>query len=364
MKTRAMVLEEFNKTLKLMDFDIPEIPKGGLLVKIVASGICGSDVHMWEGKDPRVPLPIILGHEGVGIVEEINGVKEDLNGEELKKGDLIIWDRGVVCGKCYFCKVAKEFYLCPNRKIYGINRSCKEYPHLLGAYSEYMILEEKTEILKFDKGVDPSVMVLAGCSGSTATHAFDILKEPLLGKVVVVQGGGPLGIFALSLARLQGAANVILITGSSQRIQVAKNIGVDLILDRKTLLEEERKRKILDITHGRGADIVIEATGSSSAVLEGINLLRKGGIYLIVGVSTPQESIPLDIYEITSRNITLQGVWVSDARHLKQAVSFISKNQNIFLPLITHRLPLEKANEGLMLMKERKAVKVVLEEKN
>lgn len=359
MKARAMVLEEFDKPLLLREFDIPEIPNNSVLVKITASGICGSDIHMALGEDPRVPLPIILGHEGVGEIIEINGEKKDLNGEILKKGDLIIWNRGIVCGECFWCKISREPYLCPNRKIYGINRSCKDYPYLLGAYSEYMILEEKTEILKLPKDIDPSIMVMAGCSGATAVHAFDTLRESLLGKTVVIQGGGPLGIFSLALSKLQGAENTVLITGSSKRIDIAKNIS-DLILNRYETSEEERRKKILDLTHRRGADIVIEATGDSRALLEGIKLVRKGGTYFIMGVATPQESISLDVYDLASRNINLQGIWVSDARHLAQAVSFIAKNQEVFTQLITHKLPLEEANEGLRLMKEKLAVKVVL----
>ncbi|MFN3699473.1 MAG: alcohol dehydrogenase catalytic domain-containing protein, partial [Dictyoglomus sp.] len=134
MKSKAAVLEEFGKPLVIKHLEIPKLLSKGILVKMVASGICGSDLHMIDGKDPRVPLPIILGHEGVGEVIEINGEKKDLNGEVINKGDLIIWNRGIVCGECYFCKVAKTPYLCNNRKIYGINRSCAEYPYLLGSY--------------------------------------------------------------------------------------------------------------------------------------------------------------------------------------------------------------------------------------
>lgn len=361
MKSRSMVLEEFKKPLILREFDIPELPKNGLLVKILFSGICGSDLYMIEGKDPRVPLPIILGHEGVGEIIEINGEKKDLNDEILKKGDLIIWNRGIACGECFYCKVAKESYLCPYRKVYGINRSCREYPYLLGAFSEYIILEEKTEIIKLPKDSDPSLMVLAGCSGATAVHAFDFLSNNLMGKSVVIQGGGPLGMFSCVLARYIGAENIILISGSSKRLDIARKIGVDLVIDRNEFSIQERKQKILDITHGRGADIVIEATGNSNAILEGIDLLRRGGIYLIVGVSTPQEKIPIDIYEIAYKNLTIQGIWVSEGSHLYKAVSFILRNKDIFSLFITHKFSLKEVNEGLEVMKKREALKVVLE---
>ncbi|MEN3012766.1 MAG: zinc-binding dehydrogenase [Dictyoglomus thermophilum] len=359
MKAKAAILEEFKKPLVIRYVDIPPLLEGGILVKMVSSGICGSDIHMVDGEDPRVPVPIILGHEGVGEIVEINGEKRDLNGEILKKGDLIIWNRGVVCGECYFCKVLKMPYLCENRKIYGINRSFKEYPHLSGAFAEFIILEEKTEILRLSPNTDPNVIVMAGCSGATAVHAIDALEDNLLDKTVVVQGGGPLGIFALSLAKFQGAKNTILITGSSFRKEIAEKIGIDMILDRNTSAEE-RLNKILDITYGRGADVVIEATGTNKAVPEGLRFLRKGGTYIIAGVASPQEKVPIDFYEVSSKNITIKGVWVSDAEHFKKAVSFVEKHQDLFATLITHKISLDEINYGLDLVRERKAGKVVI----
>lgn len=360
MKSRSAVLEDFGKPLVIKYFDIPKPPQNGILVKMVASGICGSDLHIIEGKDPRVPLPIILGHEGVGEIIEINGEKRDLNGEFLRRGDLIIWNRGIACGECYFCKIAKTPYLCENRKVYGINRSCSEYPYLLGAFSEYIILEEKTEIIKLPPNVDPIVMVMAGCSGATAVHAIDSMRDNLLDKTVVVQGGGPLGIFLIALSKFLGAKYTVLVTGSSFRKELAEKIGVDLVLDRNLLKEEERIKKIFDITHGRGADVLIEATGSNVAILEGLKMLRKGGVYLVVGVSTPQEKIPIDFYDISSKNLEIKGVWVSDAEHFKKAVGFIEKYEDIFKPIITHKISLDNINEGLSLMRERKAGKVVI----
>ncbi len=360
MKAKAAVLEEFGNPLVIRYFDIPELPPKGILVRMVASGVCGSDLHMIDGKDSRVPLPIILGHEGIGEVIEINGEKRDLNGEIVKKGDLVIWNRGIVCRECYFCQIAKMPYLCENRKIYGINRSCTEYPYLLGSYSEYIILEEKTEIMKVSSRVDPAVMVMAGCSGATGIHAIDSLQDNLLDKTVVVQGGGPLGIFVLVLSKLLGARYTILITGSNFRKKIVEKIGIDLILDRN-LSEEEKIKKILEITYKKGADLVIEATGSNKAILEGIKMLRKGGTYLIVGVATPEEKISVDFYDISSKSLIIKGIWVSDTEHLKKAVVFIEKYEDIFKPIITHRISLEEINEGLKLVRERKAVKVVID---
>ncbi|MGJ8454722.1 zinc-binding dehydrogenase [Pseudothermotoga sp. U03pept] len=361
MKAKAMVLEQFNQPLVQREFELSRLPEGALLVKILASGVCGSDLHMAEGEDPRTPLPIILGHEGVGEIVQIDGKKKDLNGEELNSGDWIIWNRGIVCNECFWCKVARQPYLCPNRKTYGINLSCRDYPHLLGAYAEYMVLFKETEILKIPKSIDPANLVLAGCSGATAMHGFDVLSEPLLGKTVVVQGAGPLGVFCVVAAKSLGASTVVMISGTKQRLELAMEAGADMVLNRHESSSEERIAILKTLTHNRGADVVIEASGSSNALIEGFNLLRRGGTYLVTGVAVPQQAIPVDVYkDLVFKNIDLKGIWVSDARHLIQAVELVIRHEKVFEKLVTHRLPLEKANEALRLVEERQALKVVL----
>ncbi len=356
-----MVLEEFKKALVKQEFEIPNLSDGQILVKVLASGVCGSDVHIAKGEDPRAPLPLILGHEGVGKVVEIVGEKSDLFGSKIQPGDLIIWNRGIVCCQCFWCKVARQPFLCPNRRIYGINMSCRDHPYLLGAYSEYMILLKGTDVLKLEKNLDPAILVVAGCSGATAMHAFDVLTEPLVGKIVVVQGAGPLGVFCLVAAKSLGASVVILISGSKQRLDIAKQAGADIVLSRYEQSEEERYRQVMNVTNTRGADVVIEATGSSEALSEGLRLLRRGGTYLVTGVAVPQHSILMDVYhDLVLKNANIHGIWVSDSRHLVQAVKLIEEHPKLFEKLITHRLKLEQANEALQLVEERKALKAVL----
>ena len=147
MRAFAAVLEAFNAPLVWREFEVLPPSPGGLTVKIEAAGICGSDLHMWEGKDPRTPLPIILGHEAVGRVMASGGEKRDITGRIVREGDLIAWDRGVTCGECYYCVARKEPYLCSNRRVYGINLSCAEPPYLLGGYAEMIQLLPRTNVL-------------------------------------------------------------------------------------------------------------------------------------------------------------------------------------------------------------------------
>ena len=145
-KARAAVVTEFGKPLEMQNFEVPKLREGQVLVRITASGVCGSDVHIWKGLDPRVKTPLILGHEGIGVVENLAGEKSDVFGNVLNVGDNIIWDRGVVCGVCHYCVIHKTPSLCVNRWTYGISKTCAEPPYLNGCYSEAMVLDEKTKI--------------------------------------------------------------------------------------------------------------------------------------------------------------------------------------------------------------------------
>jgi len=356
-----MVLEAFNEPLVKREIVIPALERGQVLVKLSASGVCGSDVHQWKGEDPRIPLPLIPGHEGVGTVVETVGEKLTVDGKPLEAGDSIIWNRGVVCRACRFCTVLGEPSLCPNRRVYGISIPADEPPYLNGCYADYIILREGTDVFHADTGIDPAVLVPASCSGATVAHAFDMLDGTLAGATVVVQGPGPLGLFAAAFAREYGASEVVMIGGTPGRLALAEEFGAGVVLNRRETTVEERREAVLSLTSGRGADIVIEATGAHGAAIEGIRLLRRGGTFLTTGYSQPVGTEEVDFYrDIVLKNAIVRGVWVSDTRHLAMAVALVSKHPALFGKLVTHRLPLERAGEALGIVDRREALKAVL----
>ncbi|MDI3534343.1 MAG: hypothetical protein PWQ82_708 [Thermosediminibacterales bacterium] len=360
MLSRVMVLEEFNKPLVEKEVEIPQLSSGEVLVKISASGVCGSDVHMWKGEDPRTPLPIVLGHEGVGEIVEINGSKKTVDGIELKTGDTILWNRGITCGKCFYCKVARQPFLCEDRKVYGINISFNEHPHLNGCYSEYIVLRHNTDVFKIPKDIDPAIIVNASCSGATAAHGFDIIK-PGNGDVVVIQGPGPVGIFSVAFAKACGVKEIVVIGGTQKRLDLCREFGATRILNRHETTREDRKQAIFELTRGRGADYVIEAAGYPQALREGLGLVRPGGTYLSMGFAQPMGSIEFDGYsDLVRKNIRIMGVWVSDTRHTFQAMNLVLSNPEAFEKMISHRYPLLKANEALRAMDNKEALKAVL----
>jgi len=360
LKTRAMVLETFNAPLVMREFEIPVLRDSEVLVRIDAAGVCGSDVHMWKGEDERTPLPIVLGHEGVGTVADIKGKKEYVTGETLKTGDRILWNRGVSCNGCYYCAVLNQPWLCRTRKVYGINRPLSEPPGLNGCYAGHLVLVASTDIFKVDDKIDPAILVSASCSGATVAHAFD--EYPFAyGSSLLIQGPGPLGVYAVAFASHLGASEIMVTGGSENRLQFCKGFGATALLNRRTTSIEERREFILSRTGGRGVDVVIEATGDPSAVHEGLLALRPGGAYLSIGFSQPPGNCNVDFFrEIVSKNVRIQGVWVSGTRHTFQALSLIEKQQKLFGRMITHRFRLDEANEALAAMEGREALKAVL----
>lgn len=360
-KSRAMVLEKFNNPLKMREYPLPEPAEKEILVKVTAAGVCGSDVHMWKGEDPRTPLPIILGHEGVGRVAALKGERLDIMGNRVREGDAVLWHRGVTCGQCYYCAVIKEPSLCQNRLVYGINRSSEAQPHLRGAYAEYILLDPATTLFSVPENIDHSVLVAATCSGSTAAHAFD-LASPTIGDSVLIQGPGPLGLFAVALAKAHGAGKIIVIGGTTSRLEICRRFGADILLDRNAINSKERWHIIMEATGGRGVDYAFEAVGLPEVVEEGVTLVRPGGVYMVAGFGEPRGQAALDCFHhIVKRNLHLQGVWVSDARHTYMAYSLVLQNPSLFSEMISHRFNLEDATAALKSMEEKKALKAVIQ---
>ena len=360
MKTRAMVLEAFNAPLEMRELEIPVLQDSEVLVRIDAAGVCGSDVHMWKGEDERTPLPIVLGHEGVGTVVDVKGRKQYVTGETVKEKDRILWNRGVSCNGCYYCAVLNQPWLCPTRKVYGINRSLAEPPGLNGCYAEHLILAASTDCFKIDGEIDPAILVSASCSGATVAHAFEEHRFSY-GSAVLIQGPGPLGVYAVAFAKHLGASKIMVTGGSENRLQLCTHFGATAVLNRRKTSIEERKERILELTGGRGVDVVVEVAGDPSAVHEGLPLLRRGGAYVSIGFSQPPGNCNVDFFqEIVKKNLKIQGVWVSGTRHTFQALSLIEKQQELFGKMTTHRFKLDEANEALAAMQSREALKPVL----
>ncbi|MFO8014607.1 MAG: zinc-binding dehydrogenase [Phycisphaerae bacterium] len=361
MKTQAQVLVAFQQPLQMQAFDLPPLGEGEVLVRVTYAGVCGSDLHMASGEDPRTPLPIILGHEGVGEVVEVGGQKQSADGRPLEPGMPVLWNRGVVCGKCFFC-TRGEHHLCPDRFVYGIHRGVDVPPHVNGCYSRYLPLDARTDIFVIDDvpADHHKTLVTASCSGATAAHAFDYF-EPAAGETVVVQGVGPLGCFMTALARDCGAETIVAVDLAEARLDLARRFGATHTLNVGETSEDDRRQAVRDLTDGRDADAVYEAVGKAAVVREGLGLVRQGGRYVTAGFGQPGGSMEWDPFaDLVRPDLKYVGVWVSHTRHMERAVALMKRNLEDFARMITHTMPLAEANAAHDLMRKGEAMKVAL----
>jgi threonine dehydrogenase-like Zn-dependent dehydrogenase len=361
MKTQAQVLVAFKQPIQMREFEIPPLAPGEVLVRITAAGVCGSDLHQAGGEDPRTPLPIILGHEGVGEVVEIRGSKADVDGRPLRAGQAVLWNRGVVCGECFWC-TRGEHHMCPKRFVYGIHRSTDVPPHVNGCYSRHLVLDARTDIFSIDDvpAEHHATLVTASCSGSTAAHAFDTLP-PREGEAVVIMGTGPLGCWTAALARECGADPVIAVSRSEGRLEASRRFGVTHTISVKGTTAEDRKAFVRDLTGGRGADVVFEMVGKPDVVREGLGLVRAGGRFITAGFGQPGGTMEFDpFWDLTRPDLKAIGVWVSHTRHTKRALLLVKKRLADFATMVSHRLPLDQVNHAHEMMRTGQAMKVAL----
>ena len=358
MKTsRAAVITEHNKPLTIQDVPIPDLEPGALLVKITCSTLCGTDVHRWHGPlGGSDTLPIITGHEPCGIVQEINGKRNDILGQPVKPGDRIVWSY-VACGSCYYCSVAVQPCICPDRASWGHNRA-DQFPFLLGSVSEYMYVPPPCLIIKVPDNVSSPSAAASACAYRTIMHGFDRLGAVKAHETILIQGSGPLGSFAAAVAKDHGAREVLMIGAPAQRLAVAKRMGADKVLNMEDEPDPKKRRQwVRDHTGGRGADIVIQVA-NNAAVPEGLTMLRGGGRYLHIGAggkaSIPVESMPqqMDFLHVRS----------AEPRHWLQAIDFLSTRQNRFPfdDMISKSYKLEDINIAMEDMDKYRVVKAAI----
>jgi L-iditol 2-dehydrogenase len=358
----AMVMTGPGRPLERRGYDTPRPEPGGAVIETVASEVCGTDVHLWHGHLAGVPYPIIPGHVSVGRVLETGGPRQDLDGRALEAGRLVtFYDVFRVCGACWYCLVAKAGTRCPHRKVYGITTSAEE--GLLGGWAQRIELKPGVRVLPLPEGLEVEDFMGGGCGLPTGFHAVE-RAGIALGDTVVVQGSGPVGLSALVFAQLAGALRVLVVGAPAARLAAARRLGAEDTLD---VLEERdpaaRVRFVLERTQGRGADVVIEASGNPTAVVEGLEMVRDAGRYVVVGQYTDAGNATVSPHRhLNRKHVTLLGCWGYEFTHLYRSVHLMARTRARFpwRSLITREYALREAGEALSDMERLAVVKALI----
>ncbi len=320
---KALLLKQY-KELELIEMPEPAIGPNDVLVRVAACGICGSDVHGFDGSTGRRIPPIVMGHEAAGVISEVGG-----NVSAFRKGDRVTFDSTVYCGDCHFCRRG-DLNLCDRREVMGV--STGEFRRN-GAFAEYVAVPQHI-VYKLPEGLPFEHAALIEAV-SIAVHAVNITPISL-GDSAIVVGSGMIGFLTIQALRLAGCSQVIAVDVDDAKLAKATAAGAHALVNSRT---GDAVAAIRELTSGRGADVAIECVGASAPIQTSIAAVRKGGTVTLVGNVSPKIELPLQ--SVVSRQIRVQGSCASNGEY-PQCIDLMSKGLIKVEPLISATASLEE----------------------
>jgi len=341
---KALVLSEY-KHLEIQDMLAPCPAEDELLIRIKACGICGSDVHGYDGSTGRRIPPIVMGHEAAGTVESVGS---EVSG--FKPGDRVTFDSTVYCGKCFFCRRG-QINLCDHREVVGVSTPTFRR---MGAFAEYVTVPARI-VYPLPENMPFSHAALIEAA-SVAVHAVS-LTPIVLEDTVVVVGAGMIGLLALQAALLAGAGRVISVDLDDTRLELARKLGATHTINSGT---SNAILQILDLSEGRGVDAAMECVGATAPIKLALESVRKGGAVTLVGNVAP--TIEFGLQSAVTRQIRVQGSCASSGEY-PACISLMSRGALRVDPLISAVAPLEDGASWFHRLygREPGLLKVVLE---
>ena len=339
---QAVIKEKRAPGLKVTTVPKPTAGPSEVLIAVRHAGVCGTDLHIadWNAwAEGRLRPPLVVGHEFAGEIVAVGG-----GVAELRTGQLVTAEGHIVCGHCSQCRTGNS-HICKNTRIIGVDRD--------GAFAEYIAMPA-TNVLPLD-GIPTTVGAVMDPMGN-AFHT--VLTADIPGSTVFVVGCGPIGCFAVGIARAAGAAKVIASDVNPKRLALAKQMGAHVTID---ATRDDVVRAVLAETGGEGADVVCEMSGVPSALHQAFAAVRLGGRVQLLGI--PNGQVPVDFAnEIIFKGITVYGVigrkmyetWNQMRRYL--SAGLVDPR-----PVITHQFPLAKIDEALAAIRSGDAGKIILE---
>ena len=323
---RALLLSEY-KRLSVVDMPTPEIGDDDVLVRVRACGICGSDIHGYDGSTGRRIPPLVMGHEAAGVIERVG--RHVLG---FTAGERVSFDSTVSCGTCDFCRRG-QINLCDNRTVLGV--SCGDYRRH-GAFAEYVavpsrILYKLPDSLPFERAALIEAV-------SIAVHAVN-RHPPKPTDTAVVVGSGMIGLLIVQVLKAKGSRNIIAVDLDPHKLTLAQRMGATRTLNAH---EEDVATAVRSVTGGRGADVSFEVVGHGDTVVSAIRSLRKGGTVVLVGNLSPNVELPLQ--EVVSREISVLGSCASSGE-IPECIDLLTRGAVDVEPIISLKASLDEGPE-------------------
>ncbi|MGA2252056.1 L-threonine 3-dehydrogenase [Terracidiphilus sp.] len=338
---KALVKSKAEKGLWLEDIPEPVIGINDVLVRVRYTGICGTDVHIYqwdEWAQKTIPVPMAIGHEFVGEIVQVGA-----NVSDFFPGDIVSGEGHVTCGRCRNCLAGRR-HLCAATQGVGVNRP--------GAFAELISLP-MTNIWRHHVGIDQEVASIFDPFGN-AVHTA--LSFPVLGEDVLITGAGPIGIMSIPVVRHAGARHVVITDVNPFRLDLARKMGATLAVNpNETPLAEIQKQ--LGMTEG--FDVGLEMSGNAQALRDMITNMSHGGKIAILGI--PAKEFPLDLRQIIFNMLTIKGIYGREMYETWYKMSVMLDSGVDISPVITHRFPYSDFQQGFDAMISGQTGKVILD---
>lgn len=330
MKTaKAAVMTGVNEPFILKEFPLTTPPEGMAKIKLIASGICGTDIHIHRGKIP-IATPTIIGHEFVGQVDELS--EKDSKQYGISAGDRVIVDIACPCGECPLCRSEDDANCIRMGVTNGGNPEIA--PHFYGGYGEYNYSPVQN-LIKIPAALDPVMTCVFACAGPTCLHAFRLAEQANCSvekaKVAVVQGLGPVGFFAVLYLASLGIAHIVAITtgNNPEREALALQLGATEICKLDSTPAEDITQHVKELSGGLGADVVFEASGNPKAVAQGMDMLRNRGVYLVPGQYSNSGMVEIAPQMITFKALHIIGSSQYSVSDVENYLKFIQNHPQL-----------------------------------
>jgi threonine 3-dehydrogenase len=342
---RALVKESAGPGIVLREVPVPPCGPSEALIRVHHAGVCGTDLHIWEWDSwasQRLKPPVIVGHEFAGEISQLGS--EAGAGGLVTVGDLVTAEGHVVCGHCLQCRLG-DGHLCRRTRIIGVDRD--------GAFADYIVMPA-SNVIKLE-GIPTEIGAVMDPMGN-AVHT--VLEADVPGSTVLVIGCGPIGCFAVGVARAAGASLVIASDYNPRRLELACAMGAQVTLNPQ---DDDVVARVRELTGGDGVDLVCEMSGHPSGHAQALAAARIGGRVNLLG--TPSRTTEVDFArDIIFKGLTLYGVTGRKMyRTWHQMLRFLRAGQLDPRPVITHRFPLDAIGEAIQVIKDGQAGKVILE---